>query len=377
MKTNTKGRIIGTDNQTVTTEAKNVIIFGSSGSGKTFRYVEPNVRNSIENGETVIVTDPTGQIHKSTAELAKANGYKVHILDFTNPAESDRWNPLDVYCETMDPYLLHELAIQSLMDSSGARPDPFFDQSEENLLKSLIAYVASPYYQGENRDLPAVYDMLQKIAINEGKCEEMNELIRKDPGNVIGMMWKVFAGSGRLRLNFTTGLALKLKSLQIEDMRKLLTSDPDGIHLNDLSEKKAIYIKYPIMNDFAMPFISIFLWEALKTYKESGEKAHIILDEFASLGRIHGLESFLEHDDNTAVSMIASDFWQLKKHYREVRPLVTASALLAFTTYDMDTAILFDNIYPERLLKAFAEHRDMVAFRWQGVTRSFDAYTPK
>lgn len=40
--------------------SKNVMVFGASDTGKTLSYVHPNVLQSVNNGESVILTDTQG-----------------------------------------------------------------------------------------------------------------------------------------------------------------------------------------------------------------------------------------------------------------------------------------------------------------------------
>ena len=69
----------------------NDMIIGCSGSGKTGGYVIPNIRQHYG---SMIITDTKGQLFRMlSGELEKA-GYKVFLIDFSEPERSMRYNPL-------------------------------------------------------------------------------------------------------------------------------------------------------------------------------------------------------------------------------------------------------------------------------------------
>lgn len=63
---------------------KNVFVVGAPGCGKTFSYIIPAIMQKIKAGESMVVTDLKKDIYGVTAEMARANGYVVKVLDFDN-----------------------------------------------------------------------------------------------------------------------------------------------------------------------------------------------------------------------------------------------------------------------------------------------------
>ena len=70
------------------------IIIGSTGSGKTQIVVLPLVESLAKNNESMIITDPKGEIYEKTSEMLKEKGYNVVLLNFRNPQEGSGWNPV-------------------------------------------------------------------------------------------------------------------------------------------------------------------------------------------------------------------------------------------------------------------------------------------
>ena len=72
---------------------RNILVVGGPGSYKTQSVVMTNVFNETEN--SIVVTDPKGEVFEATARIKIAQGYQVHVIIFTNMAHSDRYNPFD------------------------------------------------------------------------------------------------------------------------------------------------------------------------------------------------------------------------------------------------------------------------------------------
>ena len=76
------------------------LVIGSTGSGKTTALVHPLIHSLIKKGESMIITDPKGEIYREHAERLKAQGYNIVVLNFREPNLGNCWNPLSI------PYIL-------------------------------------------------------------------------------------------------------------------------------------------------------------------------------------------------------------------------------------------------------------------------------
>jgi type IV secretory pathway TraG/TraD family ATPase VirD4 len=70
---------------------KNLALVAPTGSGKTTRYVIPNLL--VLQGSAV-VTDPSGEIYRATAGHLKKQGFKVEVLQPADAMRSRHFNPL-------------------------------------------------------------------------------------------------------------------------------------------------------------------------------------------------------------------------------------------------------------------------------------------
>ena len=126
---------------------RNLILIGPPGSGKSFGYVRTAVFQSIVRGESVVVTDPKGEIHNDMRTLLEANGYKVKVFNLINLDLSNAW---DCVQEIYDP-ITGNIDDQRVITfcktvitntGGGAGGDPFWESSEENLFRVAVSYCA-------------------------------------------------------------------------------------------------------------------------------------------------------------------------------------------------------------------------------------------
>ena len=133
------GQLDETGNRIVNTDMnsrmnKHVAIFGASGTGKSRCYARPFIINAVKRRESIIVTDPKGELYESTAKYLQDNGYIVKIFDLVHPAKSDGWNMLK---EIRGDELRAQILANVIMNNTGAGNN-VFDSSAESLLKALM-----------------------------------------------------------------------------------------------------------------------------------------------------------------------------------------------------------------------------------------------
>lgn len=113
------------------------LIIGSTGSGKTQSMVLPLVKILAKHGESMIITDPKGEIYEQTANMLKSKGYNVILLNFRDPQKGNAWNPLalpySLYHEGNKDKaneLLDDLAMNILYDEKAQNQDPFWEKHQ-------------------------------------------------------------------------------------------------------------------------------------------------------------------------------------------------------------------------------------------------------
>lgn len=114
----------------------NVIIVGATGAGKTRGIVIPNL---LQATGSYIVSDPKGNLYDKYAETLRVEGYRVDLLDFTNPNRSTvHYNPLNyVRCEQD----ISKIANIIMSEECHGNLDPFWTNVAIVMLESIIGYL--------------------------------------------------------------------------------------------------------------------------------------------------------------------------------------------------------------------------------------------
>ncbi len=119
------------------------LVIGSTGSGKTQTIVKPMVNLLAKKGESMIITDPKGEIYEYSADYLKKQGYKIIVLNFRDPQNGNAWNPLTL------PYryykdgnvdksteLLDDVGLNIIRDPNN-KAEPFWENSAADYFSGL------------------------------------------------------------------------------------------------------------------------------------------------------------------------------------------------------------------------------------------------
>ena len=120
------------------------LVIGATGSGKTQSTILPSIQVLAKKGESMVLTDPKGELYEGTGGLLKAKGYDLIVLNFRNPQKGNAWNPMTL------PYklytggnkdkaieLLDDLALNILYEENSGNADPFWEKTSADYFSGL------------------------------------------------------------------------------------------------------------------------------------------------------------------------------------------------------------------------------------------------
>ena len=122
----------------------NVLVIGGAGTGKTSKYIKPNL---LQENASVIVTDPSGDNFRIFAPYLLSKGYNVYLFNVNNFSMSNHYNPLmNVFDSNGE---ISENQVNILVDlyienaKAGKEPcyDPYYDRITTAFMTALIYYV--------------------------------------------------------------------------------------------------------------------------------------------------------------------------------------------------------------------------------------------
>ena len=167
-----KGEYLGLSlNNKKVNRSANVLVIGGTGTGKTFKYIKPNI---LQENCSMVVTDPSGDIFRSFAPYLLSKGYNVFLFNASDFTLSNNYNPLE---NVFDSYgHISETQVNILVDlymknakagKEAGGGDPFWDKSEKAFMTALIYYVLE-----EDEDL--LLDGFPCEGIKGGRTQRLN-----------------------------------------------------------------------------------------------------------------------------------------------------------------------------------------------------------
>lgn len=140
-----KGEYLGLSlNNKKVNRSANVLVIGGTGTGKTFKYIKPNI---LQENCSMIITDPSGDIYRSFAPYLLSKGYNVYLFNASDFTLSNNYNPLlnvldsnNNISETQVDILVDLYMKNAKQGKEAGGGDPFWDKSEKAFMTALIYY---------------------------------------------------------------------------------------------------------------------------------------------------------------------------------------------------------------------------------------------
>lgn len=321
-----EGLILGRINgRTVTLPKKtyfnrNVAVFGAPGSMKSRSYVRTNILQLAKEGQSIIVTDPKGELFNDMAQFLRDMGYNVKIFNLVSMIHSDRWNPVDVIQDDIDAQTFAEVVISNTKIAGSKSGDPFWDRAEQNLLKALVLYVATEY-SGRERNLASVYSLL---ASSDPKQIDM--IFKGLPnGHPAKMPYNIYAqANDTVRTGVVIGLGTRLQVFQNRLVQRL--TEESDIDLELPGKDKCAYFCVSSDMDSTFDFLAglffSFLFIKLIRYADMNgghcdPNVYFLLDEFPNIGAIPDFTKKISTMRSRGIhsSVIFQNIAQLKNRY--------------------------------------------------------------
>lgn len=310
------------------------LVMGATGSGKTVIVAKPMIKLLAKHDESMILTDPKGELYEETAEMLKAEGYNIITLNFRDPAKGNAWNPMSL------PYnlyksgntdkaieLLDDLALNILYEEKSSG-DPFWEKTAADYFTGLAL--------GLFEDGTPEQINLNSLNLMSSLGEERfggpnNNYIKeyfngKDPSKpaYINASGTVFtADETKQGIIATFKQKIKLFSSR-ENLSEMLSYS--DFEMRDIGRKKtAVFLIVQDEKKTLHPLATIFIKQCYETLidvaQESGGKlpfrTNFILDEFANMPPLKDVTTMVTAARSRLIrfTFIIQNFAQLTKVY--------------------------------------------------------------
>lgn len=288
----------------------NVLVIGGPGTGKSWGLVKPNL---LQGFGSYVVTDPAGELVKSTGKFFERNGYAVKVFNLNDMAHSDCFNPF-VYANNEENALsMVDSLIYATRDEGKTSGDPFWEDSMRALLLALVFYVKS-FCPASKQNFHQIADMLRGADTQEkGEKKKsaldiiFDDIRTKDQDHICVKYYDIFLKAGdKTAASILVTTAVKLAPFNLDPIADLTSTD--NMDVSSIGDKPTVlYIIVPqgtkTSNSFLVNMLYTSIFSALY-YHASNDmvmcpqghlKYHVqfILDEFANIGVIPSFEAKL------------------------------------------------------------------------------------
>lgn len=122
-------------------------IVGDTGCGKTRRLIVPAIRLMGKSGESMVISDPKGELYRKTADALKYHGYDIKVVNMRNPGRGQRWNPFTLVEKLYNSrkeedrdraLLIIEDIVNVMHQPNRSSHDPYWDNMAAHYIKGLI-----------------------------------------------------------------------------------------------------------------------------------------------------------------------------------------------------------------------------------------------
>lgn len=313
----------------------NFIAVGSSGSGKTLGWVMPMIASGA-GGASMVVSDTKGALYERFNEPLEKMGYRVVMLDFTDPARSaNKYNPIE-HLNSTNEVMKTANTIVYLMRNRGEY-NRILSELEVMLLEIALGYFLENG-RGFERNISGLIGFLNlfdaKALAEKLPCDisRVMELHKKQYKEQTGKdswafeQYKKFLKMSENDIKSVLFFAFSdLSSLDTPELREMLShSDFDILSLAE--EKTAVFINVSDTDRSKDTAINLFYSQAMDRlcrYADSLPEKRLpvpvrfILDDFGTSARIMGFENMISNIRSRGIStmLILQSIAQLEQGY--------------------------------------------------------------
>ncbi len=309
------------------------LVIGSTGSGKTQTIVKPMVNLLAKKGESMIITDPKGEIYKYSASYLKEKGYRIIVLNFREPNRGNSWNPLSLpnqyYREGNQDKaieLLNDVALNILYDPSNKNESDFWEKSAADYFSGL----ALGLFQDAKEEEVNLNSINVMSTVGEERYATSNYIkeyfgMKGEKSNAY-----MFASSTINAPNDTKGGLLatfrqKIRNFSTGEALSEMLSYSD-FNMKDIGKgKTAVFMIIHDEKKTYHPLMTIFIKQCYETLidvaQENGGKlpvrTNFILDEFANMPPLKDVDAMVSaaRSRDIRFTFIIQNFAQLNDVY--------------------------------------------------------------
>lgn len=318
----------------IVADNKHTLCLGNTGAGKTRRILIESLCTLGLAGESIIVSDPKGELYQMTSDFFRKLNYDVNVLDFKTPEKSDRYNFLQPIINAIDSNDIKKAEdltwdlVECIVQKSGSNTDPLWENGEKSIIAgSIMTVLFENKNHEEYQNLTNVYAFISNMCQTDenGYMPLSNYIENLSEDNPAKRIFSISTiAPEKTRSSFFTSALATLRFFTSKSIYTM-TNTSDFI-LEDIGKRKCIrYIILPDERTTFYKLATLFVsqqYQALVNLADNrGGKLEVrnnfILEEFGNFTKIANFENMLtvSRSRNIRFSMFIQSFSQLETKY--------------------------------------------------------------
>lgn len=138
--------------------------------GKGRRIFFPSIWTLAKSGESIVATDPKGELYIYTKDYLISQGYDVVCLNFRDPELGNQWNLMELVNRAVDEgkiakatEIARDMANTIAPKSASGNENPMWGNGERAVITALILIVSMNAEFAFQRHMKSVYRLLSKL----------------------------------------------------------------------------------------------------------------------------------------------------------------------------------------------------------------------
>ena len=280
LSSNNKGfRLTGKKSLTIKDSRQNCLVIGGTGVGKSVTILIPSVF-AMEG--SLVVHDPSGELHQRTAGYLHDRGYEVKVLNYANPEISDGYNPILRAKSSSDINKVASLIVKKALGDS--KSDVFWESQATSFIAIFIAILKTQDVRYQN-----LLNVKYLLNTFNASPEKLDELFSRHADEELFSEWKTInAYEGKVLSNIVATCRSALQLFGDDAVAKVTSFDTIDMHA--FREKKtALFIQNSIADqEYYSPITSLFFeqfWGELMSHlpRQEYQDVWFLIDESSSL----------------------------------------------------------------------------------------------
>ena len=312
---------------------KNVIVIGSSGSGKTRFYLKPQLMQMTPN-VSYVCTDPKGTIIVECGKMLVNGGYRIKVLNTINFKKSMHYNPFHYIRSEKDILKLVNTIIANTKGEGEKSTEDFWVKAERLLYSALIGYI---WYEApeEEQNFSTLLEFINASETREEDEEFKNavdelfeELEAENPKHFAVRQYRKYKlAAGKTAKSILISCGARLAPFDIQELREIMSYDE--MELDMIGDQKTAMFVIISDTDDTFNFVVAIMYTQLfnllcdKADDEHGGRlpyhVRLLLDEFSNIGQIPKFDKLIAsiRSREISASIILQSQSQLKTIYKD------------------------------------------------------------